>query len=429
MGSSRLLMIIGPGLLVAATGVGAGDLAGAGFAGSKLGYAVLWAVVLGAALKFVITEGIARWQLATGTTILEGACTRLGFVARAVFLAYLLAWTFFVGSALISACGVATNALIPFPRGLGTLVPDPATAGKVVYGLAHSVIAVVLVWRGGYRVFERVMAACIAAMFVTVIVTAVLCRPDWGGVIRGLVVPTIDRGNPESLAWTIGLMGGVGGTLTILAYSYWMRERGRTTAEHLRTCRVDLAVGYVFTALFGVGLVIIASGVTLDAKGGARLIVELADRLAQSIGPVGRWIFLIGAWAAVASSLLGVWQSVPYVFADFWRISTRGIDVVRGVSERDSRVDERGLPYRAYLILIASVPMLGVLRSFEAAQKAYVVFGALFVPMLAFVLLVLNGRRTWVGEHRNSHVMTAVLGVTLALAGLAALVEIRERIG
>ncbi len=31
-----LLMIIGPGMLVAATGVGAGDLATAGFAGSKL---------------------------------------------------------------------------------------------------------------------------------------------------------------------------------------------------------------------------------------------------------------------------------------------------------------------------------------------------------------------------------------------------------
>ena len=56
----RLLLIIGPGLLVAATGVGAGDLATGAFTGNQLGVAVLWAVVLGAVLKFVVNEGLAR---------------------------------------------------------------------------------------------------------------------------------------------------------------------------------------------------------------------------------------------------------------------------------------------------------------------------------------------------------------------------------
>ena len=40
--------IIGPGLVVAATGVGAADLVATLVAGSKYGYALLWAVVLGA---------------------------------------------------------------------------------------------------------------------------------------------------------------------------------------------------------------------------------------------------------------------------------------------------------------------------------------------------------------------------------------------
>ena len=58
-----LFVMIGPGLLVAATGVGAGDLATASFAGSLLGNGILWAVVLGAFLKYVVNEGLARWQL------------------------------------------------------------------------------------------------------------------------------------------------------------------------------------------------------------------------------------------------------------------------------------------------------------------------------------------------------------------------------
>ncbi len=45
--SKKWLSILGPGILVAATGVGAGDLATAAFTGSRLGLACLWAVVLG----------------------------------------------------------------------------------------------------------------------------------------------------------------------------------------------------------------------------------------------------------------------------------------------------------------------------------------------------------------------------------------------
>ena len=50
--------LILPGILVAATGVGAGDLATAGFAGAKFGVGVAWAVVFGAVLKWVLNEGL-----------------------------------------------------------------------------------------------------------------------------------------------------------------------------------------------------------------------------------------------------------------------------------------------------------------------------------------------------------------------------------
>ena len=57
--SPRRHRILGPGLLVAATGVGAGDLATGAFTGSQLGVVVLWAAVVGAGLKYALTEGLA----------------------------------------------------------------------------------------------------------------------------------------------------------------------------------------------------------------------------------------------------------------------------------------------------------------------------------------------------------------------------------
>jgi Mn2+/Fe2+ NRAMP family transporter len=415
---ARLFALIGPGLLVAATGVGAGDLATAAFTASKLGVAVLWAVLLGAFLKFVVTEGLARWQLATGETLLEGALRRLGRPVRYLFAVYFVLWSFFVGSALISACGVAIHAIVP-------VFPDAAT-GKIVFGIASSLLGVTLVRAGGFALFEKVMSVCIGVMFATVLLTAVLLCEDWGAVARGMLVPRIPDAGGEGLGWTVALMGGVGGTLTVLCYGYWIREKGRSGPGDLALCRIDLAVGYVMTALFGLAMVVIGSTIEVQGRG-AGLVISLADTLAGPLGSAGRWAFLLGAFGAVFSSLLGVWQAVPYIFADYWRLVGKGRDPGAGTPR--SGVDTLGRPYRAYLVAIAVVPMLGLFFSFREVQKVYAVFGALFMPLLAVTLLLLNGRSDWVGPRlRNRPLTTALLAATVVLFLLFGYRELRAQL-
>jgi len=396
-----ILSLIGPGLLVAATGVGAGDLATASFAGSQLGTAILWAVVVGAFLKFTLTEGLARWQLATGETLLEGAVHRLGRGVAWLFLPYLLLWSFFVGSALMSACGVTLHAMIP--------VFEDASQGKVVFGMLSSVVGLALVLTGGYRLFARVMSVCIGVMFVTVLVTAALVWPGTSEVVRGLVLPSIPDLRGGGLTWTVALMGGVGGTLTVLCYGYWLREEGRSGAQALRACRIDLGTAYTMTALFGIAMVIIGSTVEIEG-GGSGLLITLAERLAGPLGAPGKWVFLVGALGAVFSSLLGCWQALPYLFADVWALTRqrRSVDAPETVA-----IDTRSIPYRAYQLAIATVPMLGLFFGFREVQKVYAVVGALFIPMLALILLILNGRRAWVGALKNRGLTVAVLLITL----------------
>lgn len=401
------LAFVGPGLLVAATGVGAGDLATASIVGSRLGLGVLWAVLVGATLKYVLTEGLARWQLATGTTLLEGAVRYLGRPASYFFLVYLLVWSFAVGRALVSACGVTAYALVP-------VFADPVT-GKVVFGVAHSLAGVALVLVGGFRLFERVMSVSIGLMFVTVITTAVALRPDLSAVVRGALVPTIPRVAEGGLVLTVALLGGVGGTVTLLCYGYWIREVGRDGPEDLRLCRWDLATGYAATAVFGVAMVIVGSTVQVEG-GGATLLVDLASRLGETLGPFGRVFFLVGAWCAVATSLLGVWQSVPYLFADLWRL-------LAGSRERE--VDTGGLPYRAFLVALGLASIAGLFSSFVRIQMVYAVLGAFFVPMLALALLVLNRRQESMGDLRNGLLARIALLGALSLFLIFGYLQIR----
>ncbi len=394
---------------MAATGVGAGDLATAAFTGAAVGTGILFAVPLGAALKWLLSEGLARWQLGTGETLVEGAARHLGKPFAWAFLLYLLPWTFFVSAALMSACGVAAHAILP--------ISDAAT-DKVVYGILHGVVGVALVRIGGYSLFERVMAVAIAIMFGSVVITAARLAPPLGEVLAGFV-PRVPPGGQASLEWTIALLGGVGGTVTLLSYGYWIREEGRDSEDELGACRLDLALGYTVTAAFGVAMVLIGSVIEVEGRG-AGLIVALGDRLGDELGPVIRGLFLAGAWGAVASSLLGVWQAVPYLFADL-------IDLVREparpVDTRESEaprrpirvVDVQAPAYRWVLYAMATLPILGLWLGFSKVQRLYAIVGALFLPMMSAVLLVLNRPNGPLGRERgNGPATTLGLGLTLA---------------
>jgi len=429
----RGLVLILPGLLVAATGVGAGDLATAAFAGRRLGLTVLWAVIVGAAVKLLLTEGLARWQLVTGTTFIEGASRHFGRLVRWPFFVYLLLWAFCVGAALMSACGVTAAALLPttIVESLGGM-----SATKVILGATHSLVALILVWFGGYWLFERVAAALIATMFLTVVACAVALQPPVAPLVSGALWPSFDLSQPQALLWTVALMGGVGGTLTILCYGYWIREAGRRDVSSLFDSRIDLAVGYAATAVFGMAMVVIGSTVSADEKG-ARLMVQLADRLHSVLGPLGRWTFLIGAWSAVTSSLLGVWQSVPYLFADVWHLADKRAAVERSSAAQADTTAEGRKPkladtwaYRLFLLGLSTLPAVGMWVEFERIQMVYAVVGALFMPLLAWCLLLMIGRSRWVGKEYQYGVVSwiALVGAILFFLVLG-YVQIADSLG
>ncbi len=384
------------GFVVAATGVGAGDLITASLAGSQIGVVLVWAALGGAFIKFVLAEGIARWQMATGTTVLEGWVLRLGRWVQWIFFLYFVLWSYCVGGALINACGVAGVGLLP--------IGDPQTS-KIFWGIVHSVVGLALVWIGGFRIFQYAMSFLTAIMFVTVLSTVFLISPDWAAIGKTIFHPALPKGGT---AWLLGVLGGIGGTVTLLSYSYWVREKNRAGRQGVKDCRLDLGVGYGLTAFFGAAMVIIGSRVTVEGQG-ATVALVLADQLARVLGPAGKWIFLWGFWGAVFSSLLGVWQSVPYLFADFLHLR-RGIILDESRDKNITKTKE----YRGYLLALALVPIHLLWFKVQQVQLIYAVMGAFFMPLLALTLLLLNTRPAWVGkDFKNRWITNLILFLIL----------------
>ncbi len=396
-GSPAKWKIVGPGLVVAATGVGAADMVATLVAGSRFGYGLLWAVVLGVIFKIVLVEGAGRFTLATGKTIFEG-WRSLGRWTTWYFGPYIMVWGFVYGATAMS------SAALP----LAALFPVLSLAGwAVIMGLA----GFSMVWFGRYAFFEKVTAVLVGLMFVTVVGLAIVAVPNIPAMFQGLL-PIIPEGG---VIYTLALAGGVGGTITLAAYGYWLREKGWYTPKWMKVMRIDNSMAYVLTGIFVVAMLIVgaevvrAAGISLSA--GDAGLLDLSTVLRERYGDVVGIGFMVGFWAAAFSSIIGVWNGVSLMFADFW-------GNMRGLKSGHPATRIGGKYFRFYVIWLTFPPMvLFLLDQPIALILAYGVLGSLFMPFLAITLLgLLNGKRV-PKEWANRAFTNTTLGLVALLFG------------
>lgn len=438
------LATFGPGLAMAAAGVGAGDVTMASLGGARFGLVLLWVPLVAALLKFVINEGLARYQLASGETLLEGWGSRLGPIAIYSFLVYLVIWTLPVFAALASTSGVAMDLLVPIgdwhPALAGKVFPAGPDRADVVWSLVLVAGCFSLIWLGRYSLFERVMALLTIIMFGVVIACAIALFPTarWQATwAKGIEWPA----NSGSIVMAI--MGGTGSTVGVMAYSYWMRERGRVGVSSLGVTRLDLALCYLLSGLFGLAIMLLAGG--LSAEEFARIagmptdgtpsqpkipqVFQVVAHRLQTELPIDRAmgvglsvLFKGALTATVVSSLLGMMQSIPYLYCDLWGVLAR-----RPAENGRREIDPTGWSYRVFLVVLALIPIpMVVMQTPTFILMVYAIWGSLFIPFLATTLLMMNNQTDWVGRWRNRWGSNLVLVASVGIFGWAVIQGVWE---
>ncbi|MBC7272108.1 MAG: Nramp family divalent metal transporter [Streptomyces sp.] len=397
---------IGPGIVVAATGVGAGDLVATLIAGSHFGYTLLWAAVLGCLVKISLAEAAGRWHLSTGRTLFDGWAS-LGRWTTYFFVVYVVVWGFVYGAAAMSSSALPLQALFPDVMDFEW------------WGIACGLAGLAFVWFNRYAVFEKVMTVLVGVMFVVTVSLAVRVTPNLPDLLAGLLPVLPDE--KDSVLNTLGLIGGVGGTITLAAYGYWVNAKGWTDTGWMKVMRLDNRVAYITTGIFVVAMLVVGAellhAADIALAGGDKGLVQLGDILEDEYGTATAKFFLIGFFATSFTSLIGVWHGVSLMFADFvaryrQRAAARGEEVASGARERS-------WPFRAYLLWLTFPPIVLLFQGQPFRLViVYGVLGAAFMPFLALTLIwLLNSART-PAEWRNGRLSNGML----AAAGLLFLV-------
>jgi Mn2+/Fe2+ NRAMP family transporter len=388
----KILGKIGPGLLVAAAGIGAGDMIISIQTGLEFRWIYPFVVILTCILKYVITEGIARHEMASGKSIIERWNLIMPVWIRFLFLIFFIIWSYMVGAALISTTGLAASAVY-------------SNFSEKWWSVFSSMLAFVLVFAGKHDFIEKITTTLILLMFSILIPAAVYY------LFTGNVKPFITY-EYQPLTLVMSMLGGVGGSVTMLSYSYWVREKNRNGEEGIIKSRTDLRFSYTITALFILSLMLITFQMNKSGEQltGTDLIFGLAAAFEQFYGTAGNFLLKICFWGVAFSSLIAVWSGVPYLFEDFFNGLTHS-----SISKTPSTTSR---PYRLFLGFLTVAPLTtALLENVFNTVINYTLISSFFVLGISITLLFINSKKEWMGKWTNTGSVKTVLMLCLIIFG------------
>jgi Mn2+/Fe2+ NRAMP family transporter len=292
---SQYVRAMGPGLVVALTWLGAGDLVDSAVAGGHYGYSLMWAMVIALFVRFVFVSIIAKYQLCNqrGESVMAGL-KRIHPVLPVFVGVVALFFGHFYGSYLIKGTGEATASL------LGIL---PAWAWSVFWVTTGAFF----LFRGAYRHVEIVFYAFLVMLSLSLVGVALWSGPSPVAAAKGVFLFAVpeQRGPFSAFLVVISLVGAVGGSIANLMYPYFMQQKGWVGPKFRRLQHYDLAFGTLVLVFLNLSVWTIGAEVLYPRGISLTNLDDLASLLTLVLGELGGPIFYLGVFAAVYSSAIG----------------------------------------------------------------------------------------------------------------------------
>jgi Mn2+/Fe2+ NRAMP family transporter len=414
---------IGPGIILAGSIIGSGELLLTTSLGAEYGFLFLGLILYSCVIKVFVQIELGRYAISSAKPTLgalnELPGPRLGAHWLVWWWLIMMLCTVSQMGAMAGTVGQAMN--IAFPRVSPALADlcarfAPAVGDKIrqrpdfPWAAVTALAAVLLLLSGGYRRIERVTTFMIAAVTATTVL-CVVALPSTGYPLRLADFAdgfTLDIVNLPAAAIaaafaTFGITG-VGAT-ELYAYPYWCLEKGyarfagRTdeTGDWVRRARgwirvmhldawVSMVVFTVATVCFYCLGATVLHQQNLHPKG-TEMVATLAEMYVPMFGDWTKVLFLIGVWAVLFKTLYVSAASHSRLVADF-------LNLGGFVHYPDAEARARWI--RRFCVVF---PLGAMCLYFAFGEpRGMVIFGGFFqgvtLPVIAAVSVFLRYRRT-----------------------------------
>jgi Mn2+/Fe2+ NRAMP family transporter len=365
------------GILAAIGGfVDIGDLVFNVQAGAKLGYQLLWVVVVGVVGIIVYSEMCGRVAAVSKRAVFDAIRERLGF---GVGLGALFSSQ--VVNLMTLAAEVGGVALV-----LQLLSGLPYRA-LIVLGIAA---LAVVIWVSPFDWIERIFGYGGLALLVFA-VAAIKLHPNWGDVAYGFV-PHVDT--PDKLVYAyfaVGLLGAAMTPYEVYFYSSGVVEEGWTPKD-LGLNRANSMIGYGLGGFLSFALMITAGALFMPLGVEPEFIGTVALGAQVPLGQIGLLLALVGILFAVGGAAIDTCFSGAYNVAQYFGWEW-------GKYRRPSGAPRFTIAWIVLLALALLVIMSGI--DPVMLTEYAVIFSVVALPLTYIPILLVANDRAYMGRYVN----------------------------
>lgn len=390
---SGTLARVGPGMILAASIVGSGELIATTTLGAQVGYVGLWLVVFSCIVKPAVQAMIGRYSVLTGETGLE-AFNRVPSPRFKVNIivwvwAFVVMMSWFQVGAMYGGTAATLNILFP------------AISVRIWVGILLA-ITLALLLGGGYERIEKLatIKVCLFTMLTVMCALVLLGQPQHFQAARLLEGFTFQL-PANGLAVAVAVFGitGVGST-ELMMYPYWCVEKGyarftgkadgsadwkRRAEGWLRVMRFDIFASMMIYTLATLAFFLLGAGV-LHSRGlnpdSSEMIPVLSRMYTETLGPWALWLFYAGAIATLYGTIFAASAAHSRLYADLARLlgAFERHDYAKRVKYRNGFVWLlAGVPAILYLTIESPVYMVKLGGMAQAALLPLLSVGSLYL--------------------------------------------------
>ncbi len=400
------LSVFGPATITAMADNDAAGVATYSLAGARLGYPILFLLIIVTILLAITQEMGMRLTVITHKGLADLIREKFGvrvsiFVFTSLFIANM-------GTIIVDMSAIkTTSALLNLP-----VIPSIILLLIIIY---------LFVTKGNYKLTQNVMLlSCL--FYLLYIFSAFKANPDWSLALSNLAYPHgVDFNASYMKDYLIIGMGVLGTTITpwgqffISSFAY----DKKIEAENVRYSQAETYWGAFLTDFFSF-FMIVATAATLYVH---KIVLQSGEQAALAIKPfageLAGTLFAIGILNAGFMGIVIVSLSTAYAFSEFFGLS----------GSLDFSLEQSKSFYYLFIgqLLIAALAiMLPFVSLFKLAIAAQTL-NAMTLPLVFFYLIRLTSDKKIMKEHANTNFQRifAIAATTIIVfASIATLVTL-----
>ncbi len=414
---------IGPGLILAASIVGSGELIATTNLGAQVGYVGLWIILLSCFIKPIIQSEMGRFTIASGETGLAG-------LNRIPGPRYKINWIVICWAIMTLMTMLQIGAMFGGVAQVFHLLLPAVSIN--IWIILLFVLTLFLLLGGGYGRIEHLAVIKVGLFTGLTFLSAVLLMRmpqyfNWSNVAEGLKF----KMPAEGLSQAVAVFGIVGvGASELFMYPYWCVEKGyaRFAGKYdgsaswearargwVRVMNVDILASMFIYTVATIAFYLLGAGVLhgmglVPAAKESEMIPVLSNIYTQTLGGWSVWLFYAGALATLYGTIFAATAANSRVFADLVRLTGAfpADDYVTRVKVRNGFVVG---------LLLLGVIFYYIFQSPVTMVKFGGIAQSLMLPIVSIGTLILH-HRYLPKELRPAKIVTIALWLTTIIITL-----------